>query len=104
MNTKRYKLAEKPLAKAHTQDSMKAVGKLTAMVDGRRIISDPPMIVPIEQIFADVQADVIYQLLHTVLAPAYPAVGSPPPARAPWPRWPARSSGSAASAPAPGSC
>ena len=38
------------------------------MVDGqRRIISDPPMIVPVEEVFADVQADAIYQLLHTVL-------------------------------------
>ena len=64
----RYKLAEKLLAKAHTSDTMKAVGKLTTVVDGqRRIISDPPMIVPVEEIFADVQADAIYQLLNTVL-------------------------------------
>ena len=68
MNAKRYKAAEKLLAKAHTQDSMKAVGKLTTVVDGRRrIISDPPMIVPIEEVFAGVQADAIYQLLHAVL-------------------------------------
>ena len=47
---------------------MKAVGKLTTVVDGqRRIISDPPMIVPVEEVFADVQADAIYQLIHTVL-------------------------------------
>jgi uncharacterized protein DUF2252 len=47
---------------------MKAVGKLTTVVDGqRRIISDPPLIVPVEEIFADVQADAIYQLLRTVL-------------------------------------
>ena len=60
--------AEKLLAKAHTSDSTKAVGKLTTVVDGqRRIISDPPMIVPVEEVFADVQADAIYQLLHTVL-------------------------------------
>ena len=38
------------------------------MVDGRRrIISDPPMIVPVEEVFADVQADAIYQLIRTVL-------------------------------------
>ena len=47
---------------------MKALGKLTTVVDGqRRIISDPPMIVPVEEVFADVQADAIYQLLRTVL-------------------------------------
>jgi Uncharacterized protein conserved in bacteria (DUF2252) len=46
---------------------MKALGKLTTVVDGRRrIISDPPLIVPVEEVFADVQADAIYQLLHTV--------------------------------------
>ena len=68
VKAKRYKEAEKLLAKAHTADSMKALGKLTTVVDGqRRIISDPPMIVPVEEVFADVQADAIYQLLNTVL-------------------------------------
>ena len=68
VKAKRFKLAEKLLAKAHTADSTKALDKLTAVVDGRRrIISDPPMIVPVEEIFADVQADAIYQLLHTVM-------------------------------------
>ena len=44
------------------------MGKLTTVVDGqRRIISHPPMIVPVEEVFADAQADAIYQLLHTVL-------------------------------------
>ncbi len=68
VKAKRFKLAEKLLAKAHTSDSTKALDKLTTMVDGqRRIISDPPLIVPVEEVFADVQADAIYQLLHTVL-------------------------------------
>jgi uncharacterized protein (DUF2252 family) len=34
----------------------------------RRIISDPPMIVPVEEIFAGVQADAIYEQLRAVLA------------------------------------
>jgi uncharacterized protein (DUF2252 family) len=68
VKAKRFKVAEKLLAKAHTSDSMKAVGKLTTVVDGRRrIISDPPMIVPVEEVFADVRADAIYQLIHAVL-------------------------------------
>ena len=68
VKAKRFKEAEKLLAKAHTADSTKALAKLTTVVDGqRRIISDPPMIVPVEEVFADVQADAIYQLLHTVL-------------------------------------
>ena len=68
VNAKRFKEAEKMLAKAHTADSTKALGKLTTVVDGRRrIISDPPMIVPVEEVFAGVQADAIYTLLRTVL-------------------------------------
>ena len=56
------------LAKAHTRDSMQALGKLTTVVDGqRRIISDPPMIVPIEEVFADMQADAVYEQLRAVL-------------------------------------
>ena len=68
VKAKRYKLAQKELAKAHTSDTMKAVGKLTTVVDGqRRIISQPPLIVPVEEVFPDAQADAIYQLLNTVL-------------------------------------
>ena len=65
---KRFKEAEKLLAKAHTKDSTKALGKLTALIDGRRrIISDPPMIVPLEELFTDVQASAIYAEIRTVL-------------------------------------
>ena len=47
---------------------MQALGKLTTVVDGRRqIIADPPMIVPIEEVFADVQADAIYAQMRDVL-------------------------------------
>ena len=68
MKAKRFKAAEKLLAKAHTADSTKALGKLTTMAGGRRrIISDPPMIMPIEEVFADVQASAIYQQIRTVL-------------------------------------
>ncbi len=68
IKAKRFKAAEKLLAKAHTRDSTQALGKLTTMVDGRRrIISDPPMIVPIEEVFPDVQAGAIYEQLRDVL-------------------------------------
>ena len=64
----RFKAAEALLAKAHTRDSTQALGKLTTAADGqRRIISDPPMIVPVEELFADVQADAIYQQIRSVL-------------------------------------
>jgi uncharacterized protein (DUF2252 family) len=42
---------EKNVAKARTKDSLRAFAKLTEMVDGEpRIVSDPPLIVPIEEI------------------------------------------------------
>ena len=41
----------KGTAKAQTKDSMKAFNKLTTVVDGElRIVSDPPLIVPIEEL------------------------------------------------------
>jgi len=68
MKGKRFKKAEALLAKAHTKDSTLALRKLTTVADGqRRIISDPPMIMPIEDVFADVQAGAIYAEIHTVL-------------------------------------
>jgi Uncharacterized protein conserved in bacteria (DUF2252). len=48
---KRLKKAEADLAKARTRDSMFAYEKLTHLVDGEpRIISDPPLIVPIVEL------------------------------------------------------
>jgi uncharacterized protein (DUF2252 family) len=68
VKAKRFKAGEKLLAKAHTRDSVQALGKLTTVVDGRRqIINDPPTIVPIEDVFSDVHADEIYEQMHGVL-------------------------------------
>jgi uncharacterized protein (DUF2252 family) len=68
VNAKRFKATQALLAKAHSRDSTQALGKLTTVVDGRRrIISDPPLIVPVEEVFPGVQADAIYKLIHTVL-------------------------------------
>jgi uncharacterized protein (DUF2252 family) len=48
---KQAKAVEKGLAKARTKDSMKAFAKLTHVVDGEpRIISDPPLIVPVAEL------------------------------------------------------
>jgi uncharacterized protein (DUF2252 family) len=69
VKAKRLKEFEKLLTKAHTADSTKALGKLTTVVDGRRqIISTPPTIVPVEEVFSDVQADAIYQQIRAVLS------------------------------------
>jgi uncharacterized protein (DUF2252 family) len=68
LKAKRAKAAEKLAAKAHTSDSMKAQSKLTTEVDGhRRIVSDPPLIQPVEEVFPDLQAAAIYDLLREVL-------------------------------------
>ena len=49
---KRLKKAEADLAKARTRDSMHSYEKLTHLVHGEpRIISDPPLIVPIVELF-----------------------------------------------------
>jgi uncharacterized protein (DUF2252 family) len=58
MTSRQRKLVGKGLAKARTRDSTQEVGKLTRMVDGKpRIISDPPLIVPIDELAANRRAD-----------------------------------------------
>jgi len=60
--------ATKLTEKAHTKDSMKALDKLTCVVDGkRRIISDPPLIVPVEELFPDVEGEAMVELFHGVI-------------------------------------
>ena len=50
-SAKRRKLMEKNLAKTRAKDSLRAFSKLTTIVDGEpRIVSDPPLIVPIEDL------------------------------------------------------
>jgi hypothetical protein len=50
---KELKRAERNVAKARTKDSVRAFAKLTHHVDGElRIISDPPLIVPVKEILS----------------------------------------------------
>ncbi|HET7660154.1 MAG TPA: DUF2252 domain-containing protein [Oryzihumus sp.] len=68
LKKKRVKATEKLVAKAHTKDSMKAQSKLTTVADGRRrIVSDPPLIEPIEEVFRDEQAAAIYHQIEKLL-------------------------------------
>jgi uncharacterized protein (DUF2252 family) len=54
LKARQRKAVDKGLAKARTKDSMQAVDKLTHMVDGRpRIVADPPLIVPADQLIPD---------------------------------------------------
>jgi uncharacterized protein (DUF2252 family) len=68
IKAKRVKATQKMVAKAHTEDSMRVQTKLTTEADGqRRIVSEPPLIEPVEEIFPEVQADQIYKLIREVM-------------------------------------
>jgi len=51
LDKRQRKVLSKSLVKARTRDSMQEAGKLCRIVDGKpRIISDPPLIVPIDEL------------------------------------------------------
>jgi uncharacterized protein (DUF2252 family) len=63
------KMVEKSAAKARTKDSLKAFSKLTTEVDGeRRIVSDPPLIVPIRELAEEkgFPAESVLEGLHEI--------------------------------------
>jgi uncharacterized protein (DUF2252 family) len=60
---------EAGIAKARTRDNTQALAKLTAVVDGQRmIVSDPPLIVPIEEL-PNVDVDATYRQIRWLLSP-----------------------------------
>jgi uncharacterized protein (DUF2252 family) len=60
--------AEKTLAKARTRDSMQALGKLTEVVDGEtRFVSDPPLLVPIEELVPEAEGALLTERMHDLL-------------------------------------
>jgi uncharacterized protein (DUF2252 family) len=64
---KERKRADKNLAKTRTKDSLRAFAKLTEIVDGEpRIVADPPVVTPIEDILGDRLSE-FDQFLHQVL-------------------------------------
>jgi uncharacterized protein (DUF2252 family) len=78
MPKKAVRRAKKQMAKARTRDSTQALAKLTTVKDGRRqIISDPPLIVPIEELAEHLNVDAVYGFLrrlftgYTQTLPAY---------------------------------
>ena len=83
--------------------------KLTKVVDGRaQIISDPPVTVPVEELFSADTADAIYALLRAVIT-RYGREPCSPTAGTCWNNsasssWPERSSASAASVSGRGCC
>jgi uncharacterized protein (DUF2252 family) len=68
LKANKYAATKAMLAKAHTRDSTQALSKLTTVVDGeRRIISDPPLIVPVEELFTDRLSHELYAQLGELL-------------------------------------
>jgi uncharacterized protein (DUF2252 family) len=65
---KTVKRTKKSLAKARTKDSMTAFSKLTHVVDGQpRIIDEPPLIVPIEQLAPGEEREELFERLRLIL-------------------------------------
>jgi len=68
LSAKAMKRAEKNLAKARAKDSLRAFDKLTGMVDGElRIISDPPLIVSVRDVWSEHGAEATSETLRTIL-------------------------------------
>jgi len=62
------KSAEKMVEKAKTRDSLQAFEKLTHEVGGQRqIISDPPLLVPIEELLPPAEATRFSEMFHDLL-------------------------------------
>jgi uncharacterized protein (DUF2252 family) len=55
-------------AKAHTRDSLQALSKLTRVVDGRRrLASDPPLLIPIDELVGEAQARQYEQQMNVLI-------------------------------------
>jgi uncharacterized protein (DUF2252 family) len=68
MDRKDWKTAEQALEKAKTRDNLQAFSKLTHEVDGeRRIISDPPLVVPIEELVPTADARLVTEAVHQLI-------------------------------------
>src|SRR5262249_3231279 len=68
LDDKNLRQVEKIVEKARTRDSMQAFDKLTHVVDGEpRIVSDPPLVVPVEELFAKVGAARFQEAMRDLL-------------------------------------
>jgi uncharacterized protein DUF2252 len=68
LDPKSLRVAEKVVTKARTHDNLQAFSKLTREVDGeRRIISDPPLIVPVEELLPRRDAGRFQEAMHELI-------------------------------------
>ncbi len=69
LSKKSARSVKSQILKARTRDSTRALAKLTTEVDGqRRIISDPPLIVPIEELAGNLDIDGVYASLQSLVS------------------------------------
>ena len=62
------KRLKRDVAKARTRDSLKAFAKLTRLVDAEpRIASDPPLIVPLDELAAPGEAQSAHEAIHSLI-------------------------------------
>jgi uncharacterized protein (DUF2252 family) len=68
LDKKNLKAAERVVTKARTKDSLEAFAKLTHIVDGElRIISEPPLIVPVEELLPPGDATKFLETIHDLI-------------------------------------
>jgi uncharacterized protein (DUF2252 family) len=68
LDKRNAKMAASIVDKARTKDSMQAFERLTKMVDGqRRIASDPPLIVSMDELLPAADADQFRESLHSLI-------------------------------------
>jgi uncharacterized protein (DUF2252 family) len=67
-NAKQRKTFDRNVAKARSKDSTRALAKLTEVVDGeRRIVRDPPLVVPIEDLMTGIEREEVEHFVRTVI-------------------------------------
>ena len=68
LDKKNLKAAERVVTKARTKDSLEAFAKLTHVVDGElRIVSEPPLIVPVEELLPPGDATKFLETIHDLI-------------------------------------
>jgi uncharacterized protein (DUF2252 family) len=59
---------QRSVAKAHTKDRLKAAARLTHEVDGEmRFVSDPPLIVPVEEVYSELDTGQVEEMIRDAL-------------------------------------
>ena len=68
VDPKRVKEFQRNVARASSKDQIKARAKLTRTgADGLRFISDPPLLVPVDELFSSVDAQPIEEFVHQTI-------------------------------------